>query len=158
MILKLPFLLQGLVLLVDEFWFHHQRGLGRWERWGHPLDTLSVLLPVTVATFQAPRAPWRLVFYTLSVLSCFVVTKDEWIHAAQARPSEHWLHSLLFITHPMVFVSVWKIWNSTGARNPFLLLQFSALLLFMTYQLVWWCLLQKGRWPLETVENRQPIL
>ncbi len=42
--LAVPFALQGLAILVDEFYFHRRRGLPIWERWGHPLDTLSLLI------------------------------------------------------------------------------------------------------------------
>ena len=39
----LPFLVQMIVIGIDEFYFHIRRGLPKWERWGHPLDTLTVL-------------------------------------------------------------------------------------------------------------------
>ncbi len=43
-LLLLPVLMQGLAMFVDEFVFHRRRGLPRWERLGHPLDTLMVAL------------------------------------------------------------------------------------------------------------------
>ncbi len=41
--LYLPFVLQGLVMVVDEFIIHEKRGLPSWERYGHPLDSFTVL-------------------------------------------------------------------------------------------------------------------
>jgi hypothetical protein len=40
--LFIPFALQMCCMAVDEVHFHRQRGLPRWERLGHPLDTLTV--------------------------------------------------------------------------------------------------------------------
>ncbi len=40
----IPFLIQTLVIGLDEFHFHLKRGLPKWERIGHPIDTLSVVL------------------------------------------------------------------------------------------------------------------
>src|SRR5262245_62756094 len=41
--LLIPFILQTFCMAVDEFYFHRRRGLPRWERLGHPLDTLAAL-------------------------------------------------------------------------------------------------------------------
>jgi hypothetical protein len=41
--LLIPVALQMLCMTLDEFYFHWQRELPRWERLGHPLDTLTVL-------------------------------------------------------------------------------------------------------------------
>jgi hypothetical protein len=35
----LPLVELGLAILLDQFYFHFARGLPRWERLGHPLDT-----------------------------------------------------------------------------------------------------------------------
>jgi 2-polyprenyl-6-hydroxyphenyl methylase / 3-demethylubiquinone-9 3-methyltransferase len=39
--LVVPLGLQALAMAVDEAYFHRRRGLPRWERIGHPLDTLT---------------------------------------------------------------------------------------------------------------------
>jgi hypothetical protein len=143
-----PFLVQGAVLAVDEFHFHRRRGLGPWERWGHPLDTASVLAPLAlaiVAPFDRQSLEW---FAGLSVFSCLFVTKDEWIHRHQAGTVEHYLHALLFILHPLVFISAAVLWWSGGALERTLLLAQSAgLVVFLSYQFCWWVLLGRGRWP-----------
>ena len=46
--------LQGLAMLVDELLFHRRRGLPRWERIGHPIDTLSVLACYGVSLWLPP--------------------------------------------------------------------------------------------------------
>jgi len=43
LLILLPFIVQTLVIMIDEFYFHVRRGLPKWERLGHPLDTLTVL-------------------------------------------------------------------------------------------------------------------
>ena len=52
--LSVPLALQALAMLVDELHFHRQRGLPRWERLGHPLDTLSVLACYALTLVAAP--------------------------------------------------------------------------------------------------------
>ena len=42
-LLLTPFILQALLIFFDEGVFHLKRGLPKWERIGHPVDTLSVL-------------------------------------------------------------------------------------------------------------------
>ena len=42
--LLLPFGLQMFCMAFDELYFHRRRGLPQWERIGHPLDTLTVVI------------------------------------------------------------------------------------------------------------------
>jgi len=144
----IPVLLQGSLLLIDEFYFHQRRGLGRWERWGHPIDTLSVLAPIAVATLRPFENPWKAIYAVLALFSCLLVTKDEWIHTRQAPATENWLHSILFMLHPMVFVSSGLQWAERPVGEvPWLHAQLLLLTGFLGYQLGWWCLLGRGRWP-----------
>src|SRR5690606_8631765 len=85
--------LQGTLMLVDEFLFHRRRGLPRWERIGHPLDTLTVLIPVALTTVFPPTAAFTGAFLAMALFSCLFVTKDEWIHARHCAPGEQWLHA-----------------------------------------------------------------
>ena len=134
--------LLALVMGVDEFYYHHKRGLPRWERIGHPVDTLTVILPLTLAV-RMPPCPQSITIYAgLALFSCLVVTKDEFIHARFCSASEHWIHAVLFILHPMIFMSVYLLWNGL-AGAPVLLLP---TLLVMTigyffYQVVYWNML-----------------
>jgi len=143
-----PFLFQGAVLAIDEFHFHRRRGLGPWERWGHPLDTLTVLAPFALALVK-PFDPQALEWFVgLALFSCVFVTKDEWIHRRQAGAAEHYLHALLFILHPLVFIAAGVLWSVGGALGRGLLLAQSAGLgAFLLYQFSWWVVLRRGRWP-----------
>lgn len=146
-----PIALQGLALAVDEFVFHLRRGLPRWECIGHPLDTLTVLSVCGIAHFLPFNQNHFIVFLVASLLSCLFVTKDEWVHARLCDAREQWLHSVLFVCHPMVFVSiaflwVWRdsphIFTLNGLRVPLvataLWLQFLVLSLFLAYQIIYW--------------------
>ena len=74
--LTLPFFAQGLLMAVDEFYFHHRRRLGRWESVGHPLDTLTFIAPLLVA-LRGPLSEWSIGLYlVLSGFSCLFITKD----------------------------------------------------------------------------------
>jgi hypothetical protein len=123
-------------MLVDELHFHRARGLPRWERIGHPLDTLSVLACwCLVLTVDPGRGPLRW-YVALACLSCLLVTKDELVHAERCEPLEHWLHALLFILHPIVLgVGAW-LWL-THQRTPLWLFA-ATTAAFGAFQTVYW--------------------
>ena len=134
-----PFLLvvglQGLVIFIDEFYFHHQRGLPRWERIGHPVDSFSTFIALFFLA-MAPRSPSNeIIFIGLAIASSLCVTKDEWVHSKICRPAEMWLHSVLFVLHPVVLITAMNEWEN----QPLLILGASgAIFIFMIYQIVYW--------------------
>lgn len=148
----IPFALQGLAMMVDEFYFHHKRGLPRWERWGHPLDTLTVLGCFLFLYFVPFSATAAIQYSVLAVFSCVFVTKDEAVHLKHCSAAENWLHSLLFILHPLVFIAAGLIWASSSIGELALLTPHLALLkvqswiigLFLIYQIGYWNLYAKN--------------
>jgi hypothetical protein len=153
--IMLPFVLQMLCMTIDEFVFHKRRGLPRWERIGHPLDTATVLICFGWV-LSAPPSPGAVaVFTTLGVFSTLFVTKDEFVHNRHCTGAEQWLHALLFILHPSVLASVALLWPAahaggsslagwvlySGIERAFLLLAAGLTLLFGIYQFVYWNLL-----------------
>jgi hypothetical protein len=128
----LPILLQGLLMTLDEFIFHQSRMLPRWERIGHPVDTLLFLLPI-LNLMTRPNAD---LYMFLSILSCLVITKDEFIHSHLCSGVEQWIHSLLFILHPISLFCLWKISSEKGQLIIYLI-AFSILFLFI-YQIFYW--------------------
>ena len=103
LVLALPFLIQGVAHFIDEFYFHRGREpLPRWELWSHPVDTLGVLITYSVCLFAPMQTFWLVVFGVLFLFSCFSITKDEWVHQQHCSAGEQWLHSVLFVIHPIV--------------------------------------------------------
>jgi len=145
-VLPLLFLLQGGAMFFDEFYFHRRRGLPLWERVGHPLDTSTVLLCYLYLFFEN-YSPLHLEGYlVLLAFSCFFVTKDEWIHKKNCEAGEQWLHSLLFILHPvtlLLLILPWSLPHDYGWMIPFLKIQFFIILAFGTYQIIYWNFLCK---------------
>jgi ubiquinone biosynthesis O-methyltransferase len=136
-LLSLPFLLQGLAMAFDEFYFHRQRGLGKWEIIGHPLDTISVLA-CFLFVLNAPYSPANLfIFIGLSAFSSLLITKDEFVHAQLCKGNEHWLHSILFILHPLSFLSTAIIWQQGLDLRPVALVSFGVAA-FLVYQILFW--------------------
>jgi len=131
------FVLQGFFILFDEFHFHIKRGLPKWERIGHPLDTLSFLACFAFTLFFAPTKIAVSFFLFLSAFSCIFVTKDEFIHAEKCPAGEQWVHSILFILHPVCLVAIYRFWITQEYR-PFVLFQTSLMSLFMLYQFFFW--------------------
>jgi uncharacterized membrane protein len=139
-----PAALQALVMLVDEGWYHRRRGLGRWERLGHPVDTFSVALAYAWLVTHPVASHGALVVYVaLAALSSLLVTKDEPVHARVCTAGEHWLHALLFVLHPVVFVAFGALWWWHPEALRVVHVQLALTLLLMTYQLVYW----SGPWP-----------
>jgi hypothetical protein len=113
LVLLVPAFLQALAMFVDEFVFHRKRGLPRWERLGHPLDTLTAAICYSWLVAVPASAPHALAVYVgLCAFSCLFITKDEIVHAKHCEPREAWLHALLFVLHPIVFLSFGLIWIS----------------------------------------------
>ncbi len=137
-VLLLPALLQALLMFGDEFVYHRRRGLPLWERLGHPLDTLSVAACYGFLCVASPSHPRALAGYIgLCAFSCLFITKDEFIHSRLCEPFENWLHALLFVLHPIVFLAFgWAWFTGYGAflvRGALL-----STLSLLVYQLVYW--------------------
>lgn len=122
-------ILQGLLIMIDEFFFHHRRHLPTWELWGHPLDTVFTLVPLLSLLFSPPF--W--LYSGLAAFSCVFITKDEWVHRELCSAVEMWLHALLFVVHPIVFVSAWASYGE--GLPPHFLLCLLPMALFLFYQL-----------------------
>jgi hypothetical protein len=130
------FALQGLLMVVDEFGFHRRREVPLWERRGHPLDTLTVLLPLVMTLWLPFTAPWTVVFVVLAIASCVFVTKDEWVHARFAPPTEQWLHAMLFLMHPLIFIAMFLLWRAAALQ--WLVMQTLLAASFFAWQTLYW--------------------
>jgi hypothetical protein len=146
---EIPLLLQALTLSVDEVYFHRQRFLPRWERRGHPIDTLSAILPVVWMQWHGWTTNAVAVVMVLGIFSTVLITKDEMEHKKYCTAGESWLHALLFILHPVVLFLFFLIWAQREhvdlgifqirGNLDFILPTFIALAsAFMLYQIVAW--------------------
>lgn len=160
-LILLPFVAQMLIISFDEFYFHVRRGLPKWERLGHPLDTLTVLVCFSFVLFVPYSSFFLKIYIALSIFSCIFVTKDEFVHKECCPASEQWLHALLFINHPVVLTSaglLWPLVNKAAVPGwmnsliPFadllrsiLLIQTGCVALFLTYQTIYWNFLWKDK-------------
>jgi hypothetical protein len=136
-----PFIIQGVAILWDELVFHRRRGLPKWEIIGHPIDTLLQLLCMLVPLFLSYKRIHLLIFAALSILSTFLITKDEKIHADLCCWQEHWLHSILFIIHPVVLMTTGLLWSMPDEHFwffPILKIQLLLMTGFFIYQIFYW--------------------
>ena len=125
--------LQGTVILIDEFYFHFRREVPKWERLGHPLDTLFLVLPLGLLAL-IPALSGE-VYLGLSVFSCLFITKDEWVHKTYCSAFENWLHALLFILHPLVLLSAW---NAHAENTQIIFWVLPPMGVFLIYQIIYW--------------------
>jgi hypothetical protein len=161
LLILIPFIVQAFVITFDEYYFHIKRGLPLWERIGHPIDTLSVLacmLYVLIVPYSPLAMKW---FIALSVFSCFMVTKDEWVHKHHCPAAEHWVHALLFINHPIFLTAAGMIWwvltghtapswmqhwlDHPGTLSRMLIIQVVCVSLFFLYQVIYWNFIWKEK-------------
>ncbi|HEX3849894.1 MAG TPA: hypothetical protein VHW01_02940 [Polyangiaceae bacterium] len=137
-LLLLPAALQALAMLVDELVFHRKRGLPRWERLGHPLDTLTAALCYGwLVAMPVKNAHALGAYVALCAFSCLFITKDELVHARLCEPLETWLHALLFVLHPVVFLAFGVVWYS-GAHDWIIKAALGSTLGFLSYQVAYW--------------------
>jgi 2-polyprenyl-6-hydroxyphenyl methylase / 3-demethylubiquinone-9 3-methyltransferase len=136
-LLVLPVLLQGAALAVDEGVFHRRRGLPRWERIGHPLDTLTLVACLSWLVASHPGTTTLSVYLGLAMFSTLFVTKDEWIHAELCSGGEQWLHALLFTLHPIVLGAAGVLWWR-GEHPGVIVAQLAAAIAFGLYQAIYW--------------------
>lgn len=119
-------------MILDEFIYHQKRVLPRWERIGHPIDTLSFLVPILILVFNSSIEA----FIIFSFISCLIITKDEFIHAHVCEGGEHWIHSMLFILHPVTFFAVYNLRKDFGNYSLYPVL--FSIFLFLIYQILYW--------------------
>lgn len=136
-LLLVPFVLQGVAMFFDEIYFHRRRGLPLWERVGHPIDSLSVLLCYGFIYLKIPTTTNIYVYLGLCAFSCLLVTKDEFVHTETCEARENWLHAFLFILHPISFLCAGVIWKE-NLSPQFLMFQPVVIFLFMMYQIIYW--------------------
>jgi hypothetical protein len=132
----IPLAFQGLVMAVDEFYCHYRRGLPKWERIGHPLDTLSVLICIGICVFFMPTIQNLHYFIAAALFSCLFITKDEFIHNNVCDGFEQWLHALLMVLHPLVLIATGLLWFQNAV--PFLKFEFFIFIVFFLYQIIFW--------------------
>jgi hypothetical protein len=142
----LPIVLQGVLMVVDEGWFHRARGLPRWERIGQPLDMLSLAAclmwllaipnddgaPMAAAAIPGYALPGYAVLAGVSTALAF---KD----AVRARPcsaGERRLHAVLLVLHPIVLAAFAYLWW-IGA-DGLLVGQLGLTLAFCAHHVIYW--------------------
>lgn len=135
--LLIPFVIQAIAITFDEFYFHVKRGLPLWERIGHPIDTLSALACFLYVLWSPYSATALVGYICLAVLSCLLVTKDEWVHKEHCEGKEQWLHALLFLNHSIMLLALAFIWKN-GHFTNFLWVQTGMVGLFCLYQIIYW--------------------
>ena len=127
--------IQSLLITFDEFYFHHQRKLPRWERIGHPADSLTVLACLSFLVFAERTATHEMFYIVMAIGSCIFVTKDEWVHHKFCSAEEMWLHACLFMVHPFVLISAMTEWETSPLN---LIFAAAGVFAFTVYQIVYW--------------------
>jgi len=152
----IPFFIQAIAIGLDETIYHLKRNLPKWERIGHPLDTLSVIGCI-IFILLVPYQPDLIKYYIgLAVFSCLLITKDEFVHKHHCPGGEHWLHALLFINHSLLLTLMGFMWPKLTSPElsswlpsievliPFLWIQAILASLFCLYQIIYWNFIAKA--------------
>lgn len=136
--------LQAIVMLIDEGYFHRQRGLGTFERYGHVVDTLFFSAALFIPFIWAPTTSSLVAYGILSFASCLIITKDEWIHAEACGGLEQWCHAVLFILHGALLLCLGVLWiyEPTAWELKFLA---PGALVWAAYQHIYWNVYARSR-------------
>ena len=142
--LFVPISLQAVAMFFDEFYFHRKRGLNKWEQLGHPVDTFFVFLSYLFIALNAPNELNIKIYVGLCLLSSLIITKDEFVHTVECSAWENWLHSILFVLHPITFMAAGFIWFFNFSPT-FLIIQPIIIFIVMLYQFFYWRLFEKSK-------------
>ncbi len=148
--------LHGICMLFDEFYFHQKRKLPKWERIGHPIDTLFFIFCYCIILFLPITSATILLYFIFSILSCLIITKDEFIHLKNCSTQEQYLHAILFILHPIILFILFFNWPNF-AKSELLIfqqinllqlkylvtIQFIFSVIFLFYQIIYWNIIFK---------------
>ena len=153
-LILIPFGLQAVAIFFDETVFHLKRGLPRWERIGHPLDTLTMLVCMLFVLWVPFSRSTLAIYCGLAIFSTIFITKDEFVHKEVCPWAEQWIHAVLFTLHPITLTAaglIWPVaqgvevspWIASWLDHPlqlyqFLYVQAGAMALFFFYQVVYW--------------------
>ena len=135
--------LQFFSLVIDEFYFHYKRGLPKWERIGHPLDTITIILCFGFLNFYSVSETNIKIYAVLAVFSSIFVTKDEAVHLKECCAKEQWLHALLFLLHPTALFASYLLWvngDTFWIHNLFI-----GSCVFLIYQIIFWNFIWKKK-------------
>ncbi|MCB0416951.1 MAG: hypothetical protein KDD39_04830 [Bdellovibrionales bacterium] len=124
-------------MVIDDGIFHRRRGLTKFESFGHVADSLVFGTVLCIPAFAPADPHWLSLYLAGAVFSAVFITKDEWIHAESCRPMENWLHSLLFLNHPVLFFLTGSLWWQHEAEELRVALPF-AVFGFSIYQWAAW--------------------
>ncbi|MCO4754873.1 MAG: hypothetical protein KC478_10360 [Bacteriovoracaceae bacterium] len=128
--------IQALLMFLDEFYFHRRRGLGRWERIGHPIDTAVFLSCFIYPLLFEHNDKAAISYMALALISTLIITKDEWVHHKECNLIEQWLHTFLFIIHPIAIFATYLCWSSSNLFPVYL--QACLIFSFLIYQIYFW--------------------
>ncbi len=153
----IPFIVQFVVIILDELLFHVKRDLPKWERIGHPLDTLTVIACfsfVLWVPYSSSLIGW---YVALALFSTLFVTKDEFVHKHHCPAAEQWLHALLFVNHSIMLCALGFIWPHLHGIELFSFLpsipilyflvvsQLIGATLFCLYQIIYWNFIRENQ-------------
>lgn len=152
----ITFSIQSLLMLLDEFYFHRRREVPKFERIGHPIDTLTVLLCFGLVKFFPLNLNTVVIYVLFSIISCLCVIKDESVHKKYCLHFELYLHALLFLIHPIILFDIFLCWTSVNKTDFlsfsfqsnflrfFFLTQFVLTFCFFIYQILYWNFISKS--------------
>jgi hypothetical protein len=148
------------LLCLDEFYFHYRRGLPKWEIIGHPLDTLTILFGILFLKYRSYSEDNLKIYIIISFFSCIFVTKDELLHHKLCTTGEMWVHGLLLICHPIIFICAAYIkWFPHSPQDKYFYQLMSlnrsfnqlpnTMMLILVYEIIFWSVVWKRIFPLK---------
>ena len=134
------FSIHSSIMLVDEFYFHRKRGLPKWERIGHPIDTIFTLICFAIIIFFPSTRTTFIIYGIFAIISSLVIIKDEAVHLKYCSKQEQYFHAILFVFHPVLLINLFlgEAFFPSFYIKGIILVQFISMVLFLIYQVLYW--------------------
>lgn len=136
----------GCITMYDELFLHRKRGLTLYEARLHWIDTALVVFVQALAVFCEPTGFTMTLYLLAAILSCLSITKEEWLHREVCSGSEHWLHAMMFMLHPLSLLAAGITWQRLDRplihladwRLNVLLVYTAGTAIFLVYEMFYW--------------------
>ena len=140
--ITLTTLVHALLFYFDEYILNKRRGLAQLEVNSALIDGVLYLTLVAMTIFSPFNEVTKIIYVTLSFISCLSIIKNEWLYPDLERV-ERVVHAGLYILHPLILYAFYLSWERDFFNNEmnywmiqlcYLILGFKAI----AYHVIYW--------------------
>ena len=151
--ITLTTILHAILFYIDEYILNKRRGLTQIEINSALLDGVIYLNLVAMTIFAPFNETTKIIYITLSFLSCLSIIKNEWIYPHLER-DERIVHAGLYVLHPLILYAFYSSWEKDffNTEMTYWMLQLCYLILgfkAISYHVIYWNYIYEGNKPVK---------